>query len=58
MNTQHEPATCACSLGGQLHPGMHQEKSDQQIKGDGSALLLCSCETASGVLCPVLGPPT
>ena len=49
---------CACSPEGQLYPGLHQEKCDQQVEGGDSAPLLCSCVTLSGVLHPVLEPPT
>ena len=48
----------ACSPEGQLYPGLHQEKCDQQVEGGDSAPLLCSCVTLSGVLHPVLEPPT
>jgi len=37
---------------GQLYPGLHQEKQEQQFD---SAPLLCSLKTSSGVLHPVLG---
>ena len=47
---------CACSPESQLHPWLHQEKCDQQVKEGNSAPLLCSRETSPGVLCPVLGP--
>ena len=48
--TLHEPAVYACSPGDKLYPGLHQEKSDQQVEGGGSALLLCTHETPPGVL--------
>ena len=48
---------CACSPEGQLYPGLHQEKHDQQVEGGDSAPLLCSSETPPGELCPVLEPP-
>ena len=35
----------ACSSEGQLYPGLHQEKCDQQAKGGDSTPLLCSPET-------------
>ena len=49
---------CVCSPEGQLYPGWHQEKCDQQVKGGDSAPLLCFRETPPGVLCPVQGLPT
>ena len=54
---QHEPAMCTCSPEGQLYPGLHQEKCDQQVECSDSGYRLCSCETPPGVLCPVLEPP-
>ncbi|GAB0183583.1 triadin [Grus japonensis] len=39
------------------HPGLHQKKCDQQIKGGNSAPLLCSHDTPPGVLRPALGSP-
>ena len=36
---------CTCSPEGRLYPGLHQEKCDQQVEGDDSAPLFCSCET-------------
>ena len=50
----NEPTVCACSPKGQVYPGLHQEKFDQQIEGGDSSPLLCYCETPPGVLCPVL----
>jgi len=47
---------CYCSPEGQPHPGLCQEKCDQQAEGGDSASLLCSREIPPGVLCPVLGP--
>ena len=49
---------CACSPEGQLYPGLHQEKSDQQAEGGDSAPLLCSYMTPPRVLHLVLEPPT
>jgi len=48
--------TCARSPEGQLYPGLHQEKHDQQVDEGDSASLLCSGETPLGVLQPVLEP--
>ena len=45
---------CACRPGGKPYPGLHQEKLDQQVKGGGSAPLLCSPEIPPGVLHPVV----
>jgi len=42
---------------GQPHPGLHEEKRGQQVKGGDCALLLCSAVTQPGVLCPALEPP-
>ena len=47
---------CAPSPKGQLSPGLHQEKCDQQIKGGDTASLLCFHETPPGLLRLVLGP--
>ena len=48
----------ACYPEGQMYPGLHQEKHDNQAEGDDSTPLLCSCDTPPGVLCPVLGLST
>jgi len=47
---------CARSPEGQPYPGLHQKQRGQQVEGGDSAPLLCSGDTPSGVLCPVLGP--
>ncbi len=41
---------------GLLYPILHQERCDQQVKGDDSAPLLHSCETLPEILHPILGP--
>ena len=51
-----EPAACSCIWEGQMFPGLHQKRSNQQGEGIDCPFLLCPCEVASGVLCPVLGP--
>ncbi|PKU43076.1 rna-directed dna polymerase from mobile element jockey-like [Limosa lapponica baueri] len=44
-----------CLLAAQkLHPGPHQKKCGQQVKGSDSTPLLHSGETPPGVLCPAL----
>ena len=43
---------CSCSPEGQLYPGLHQEKCDQEVEGGDSALLV------RPHLHPVLEPPT
>ena len=48
---------CSCSPEGQLYPGLHEEKCDQQVEGGDSTPLLCSRETPPGVLRPVLVSP-
>ena len=47
---------CAGSPQGQPCPGLHQEKSGQQVKGRDAAPLLCSGETPPEVLSPALEP--
>jgi len=49
---------CTCSLEGQLYPGLHQEKHDQQVKRGDSAPLLCFHDIPPRVLHTVLWPPT
>ena len=39
---------CACSPESQLHPWLHQEKCDKQVKEGGSAPLLWSTVSSSG----------
>ena len=48
---------CAYSPEGQLYPGLHPEKYDQQVEEGVSASLLFSHETSPGVLQTVLVPP-
>ena len=48
----------ACNPEGQLYPGLHQEKCDQQVEGGDSAMVLCSREPPPAVLHPLLEPPT
>ena len=47
-----------CSPGSQKCPGLHQKQHGQQVRGGGSAHLLCSYDTLPGVLLPVLGSLT
>jgi len=47
---------CACSLEGQLYPGLHQKKHSQQVEEGDSAPLLCSGETPRGILHPAPKP--
>ncbi|CAM9255791.1 unnamed protein product, partial [Bubo scandiacus] len=49
---------CTHSPESQSYPGLHQEKSGQQVKGGDSPPLLHSCENPPAVLCPALGHPT
>ena len=48
---------CSYRPEGQSYPGLYQEQRDQQVKGPGSASLLCFC-IPPGILCPVLWSPT
>ncbi|PKU42337.1 rna-directed dna polymerase from mobile element jockey- hypothetical protein [Limosa lapponica baueri] len=53
--------TCQCPLAAQKAnrmPGLHQKKRGQQVEGDDSVPLLCSCDTSLGVLHPALEHPT
>jgi len=47
---------CTSSPESQLHPGLHQKKCRQQVKGGDSAPLLCLCEIPPGVWHPTMGP--
>ena len=47
---------CTHSLESQPHPGLHQKKHVQQVKGGDSAPLLRSGETSPGVLRPAVEP--
>lgn len=38
------------------YPGLHQKKSDPDVKGGDSHSLPCSCETPQGVMSPFWGP--
>jgi len=49
---------CTYSPEGQLYPGLHQEKCDQEGEGGDSAPLLCSHVTLTGVLRTVPGTIT
>lgn len=46
----------ACSPESQLCPGLCHKQCGQRVEGGDSSLLLHSCETPPGVLCPVLYP--
>ena len=52
----NESALCPCGQEGQWHPGVYQKGSGQQVDRGSSPPLLCPGETASGILCTVLGP--
>ena len=47
---------CTCSPESQLNHGLHLKQHGQQVEGGDSAPLLCSGETAPGVLRPALEP--
>lgn len=47
---------CTCTPKGQTHPGLHQNRIDQQVEGCDSPALLCTCEIPPGIFCPSLGP--
>lgn len=49
---------CALSPEIQLHPGLHQKQSGQQVTRNASSPLLCSGKTSPGVLHAALGSPT
>lgn len=56
LRKKEKERMCACSPESQLCPGLHQEQSGQQGKGDNSVSLLCFRETSHGVLHSALGP--
>jgi len=47
---------CARSPESQSHPGLHQNKHDQQVEGGDFPPLLCSPETSPRVMSSALGP--
>lgn len=55
---EHDPATQAGSPETQPHPGLHQKKRGQQVKGGDCPSLLFSGGSPPGALCPALGSLT
>lgn len=57
LKAEHEPEVCLISKEGLWQHELYQQESSQEVKGSDSSPLFSNNETASGVLCSVLGSP-
>lgn len=57
LRTQHKPATCPGSKGGQQYPGLWEQKHSQETGPHDYAHLLCTYESASMKTTSSFGPP-